>query len=331
MPVRLFCLCCASIILYILSFGLFLERPLSLGFLNLEIQEKTARLKVLPSPKLVILAGSNGPYSHSCAIIGDMLGLPCENAGIAVGIGLDDLFARYAPALRQGDIVYMPMEVAQYVTSHPENNAGADGAILLRYDRDALVQMPAGRVIGAVFSSSFLDFLECLAEMPAAHFGVISAPETLSQDYNEYGDRIGTSLATANRDILANSSRALPPGSAVVEGFGASLIRDFVAEETKAGVMVIGGLPTDFATVKLPPATLAAIRSIYKDNGGAFMILNNLSLYPKADFYDSEDHLAQPCQYKHSIAVAERLGQFLRRSIHPPSPEIQRIAQTCPA
>jgi hypothetical protein len=70
-------------------FGCVLQRPLTLGLLNLEILEKTSRLETMPQPKLVILAGSNGPYSHSCAVIGDMLNLPCENAGIAVGIGLD--------------------------------------------------------------------------------------------------------------------------------------------------------------------------------------------------------------------------------------------------
>jgi hypothetical protein len=37
----------------------------------------------------VILAGSNGPYSHRCETIEPILGMPCVNGGIAVGIGLD--------------------------------------------------------------------------------------------------------------------------------------------------------------------------------------------------------------------------------------------------
>ena len=72
---------------------------MSLGLLRLELAQKTARLAALPSPKLVILAGSNGPYSHSCVVMGAMLNMPCENAGIAVGIGLDYLFARWKPLL----------------------------------------------------------------------------------------------------------------------------------------------------------------------------------------------------------------------------------------
>ncbi|SHF29096.1 hypothetical protein [Acidocella aminolytica] len=60
---------------------------------------KTARVAVLPSPKPVIPAGSNGPYSHSCAVMGPLLGLPCEKAGIAVGIGLVEIFVRYAPTI----------------------------------------------------------------------------------------------------------------------------------------------------------------------------------------------------------------------------------------
>ena len=92
---RIITFCTLSVVLYVIVFAGLIDRPLSLGLLRLEMMQKTARLAALPSPTLVILAGSNGPYSHSCAVIGAMLNMPCENAGIAVGIGLDDLFTRY--------------------------------------------------------------------------------------------------------------------------------------------------------------------------------------------------------------------------------------------
>jgi len=103
-----------------------------------------------------------------------------------------------------------------------------------------------------------------------------------------------------------------------------------VAKETQDGIAVIGGLPTDFESVTLPADTIAAIRSIYVENGGRFVVLGNLSHYPRADFYDSEDHLAQPCQYKHSIAIAGLLSQVLRRPLRPASSDVRRVAATCP-
>jgi hypothetical protein len=326
---RLIACCGLSIFLYVFLFSF--DRPLSLGLLNLEIQQKSSRLATLPSPKLVILAGSNGPYSHSCVVIGSMLNLPCENAGVAVGIGLDDLFAQYGPSLHHGDIVYMPMETAQYIVTRAQNNASVDGAILLRYNWKALGALGTERVLGAIFSSSFVDFLDSLAEMSAAHFRFLSASTLIAAEYNTDGDRIGTSLATANQNLVPLSPRIDPGADRIAHAYGSDIIQHFVANQTHAGVEVFGGLPTQLQTAQLSHATIAAIRSVYVSAGGGFITLNNLSQYPRADFYDSEDHLAQPCQYKHSIEVAEALGHALRRAISPPPVALTRLASTCPS
>ena len=94
-----------------------------LGFLRPEIDAKLARGAAVGSPKLVILAGSNGPYSHRCETIEPMLGLPCVNGGVAVGIGLDYLFTRWERRLHPGDVVYLPMEEAQYSRSRAATDA----------------------------------------------------------------------------------------------------------------------------------------------------------------------------------------------------------------
>ena len=107
------------------AFGFILDRPLALGFLRHQIDAKLARGASIDGPKLVILAGSNGPYSHRCETIEPILGMPCVNGGVAVGIGLDYLFARWQPLLHPGDIVYLPMEEAQYVRTRAGNRAGA--------------------------------------------------------------------------------------------------------------------------------------------------------------------------------------------------------------
>jgi hypothetical protein len=104
---RRFAPCLASLLLYALVFGCILDRPLALGFLRQQIDAKLARAAAIEGPKLVILAGSNGPYSHRCEIIEPILGMACVNGGVAVGIGLDYLFARWQRVLRAGDTVYL--------------------------------------------------------------------------------------------------------------------------------------------------------------------------------------------------------------------------------
>ncbi len=327
---RIIASCFLSLVIYVIIFAGLVDRPLSLGVLHLEITQKTDRLAALPSPKLVILAGSNGPYSHSCAVIGAMLNLPCENAGIAVGIGLDDLFIRYAPLLHAGDVLYMPMELQQYTSTRAQYRAGVDGAFLLRHDRSVLGRLSPGRILGAVFCCSLSDFLESLAEMPLAYVGFIDPQRLLTSEYNGQGDRIDNPLADADTALLGHPPRPVPDAQEIAGGYGTALIARFVGQETAQKIIVIGGLPTDFTSADMTASVIGTVASAYTENGGKFAVLPNRSQYPVQDFFNSEDHLARPCQYKHSIAVAYVLGYLLNRPVQPASSAMTRLAAACP-
>ena len=327
---RILACCLASLALYGAACAFLLDRPLSLGPLRFAMQQKLARGARLPSPKLVILAGSNAPYSHSCAVIGAMLRLPCENAGIAVGIGLDELFARWTPLLHRGDIVYLPMEVQQYTVDRAGNRMSIDGAMLFRHDRALLARLGPGRFIAGAFGLTLPDTLEALAEMMAARAGLADPHAMIAGDYDAEGDRIGATAATADPAFLAVLHRSEPPEAAIAHGFGARLIAGFVQREARRGVVVIGGLPTDFRDIPLPRADLAALRAVYEGNGGKFLQLANLSRYPRADFYDSEDHLMQPCQIRHSILIAAGLAGLLHRDAGQPDEAMRNLARACP-
>ncbi|MDE8347627.1 MAG: hypothetical protein POH28_15855 [Acidocella sp.] len=303
-----------SLLLYFMLFGLVLDRPLSLGILRLEMEQKAARLATLPAPKLVILAGSNGPYSHSCVVMGAMLHMPCENAGIAVGIGLDDLFARDAPFLHRGDVVYMPMELQQYTTTQGELATSVDGGMLFRHNWRLLGRLGPRRWLGAMFCCDLADGLESLAEMGVAATGVINPAQMLEVEYNTQGDRVDNG-GPPDAALLSGPARAVPAVGAITHGYGTRLIRRFVVAMRARGVVVIGGLPTDFNTVALPSPVLAAVRAVYR--GGPFLLLPNESRYPPADFFNSEDHLRRPYQLAHSVLVARGLGALLGRAVLP--------------
>jgi hypothetical protein len=209
--------------------------------------------------------------------------------------------------------------------TRPENDAGPDGAILLRHDRDVMVTLPPDRMMAAVFSQSFPNLLESAIEMPMT--GMISPGRMLAAEYDAEGDRIGTTLQTAKPELLRDR-QAAPP--IFVPVYGATLIRTFIRAETARGVIVIGGLPTGFSTAPMDLAAIDAIRSFYLQNGAKFASLPNLSRYPVADFYDSPDHLAQPCQFKHSIAVARLLGGVLGIKMSAPTAAEVALAKTCP-
>jgi hypothetical protein len=326
---RLLACCALSVLLYVLAFAFWLDRPLSLGLLRMEMLQKTQRLAALSSPKFLILAGSNATYSHSCVVIGAMLAMPCENGGVAVGIGLDEIFRRDAPYLRPGDVVYLPMELAQYTATRRQYDAGADGFLLLRHDRALLAQLPPDRILGALFCCTLADALDAVAEMALARHGV-SPQALLAREYDVQGDRIDNDLAGAIPELLHHPPRAVPRVRDIRQGYGAALIARFVAAEAARGVIVIGGLPTDFSTLALNDDLVRTIANIYTAHGEAFLVLPNRSLYPPEDFFNGEDHLARPCQYLHSIAVAEGLAGLLHRPALPPGPAIAQVAAACP-
>ncbi len=257
--------------------------------------------------------------------------MPCENAGIAVGIGLDDIFVRYLPLFHAGDIIYMPMELQQYTLSRVQNRSGADGAILLRHDRHLLAALPLDRALGALFCCNLADLLESFAEWPTVQACLFKPTDILSNEYNEQGDRIDNLPRYTDPSLLRDASRTLPDAAAIQSNYGTKLIAAFVSQASRRGVIVIGGLPTQFNSTIPSPALISTIANIYKTNGGQFIALPNQSEYPVEDFFNSQDHLTQPCQLMHSIAVADMLARLLARHPRQLDQNLVDIAVTCPS
>jgi hypothetical protein len=309
---RILLACGASVLLYIVLFAFVLDRPLSLGALRARIEAGLARGAATEGPKLVILAGSNGPYSHRCETIEPMTGRPCVNAGIAVGIGLDYLFARWKPLLHPGDIVYMPLEEAQYARSRATAELGPDAAILLRHDRATLWTMPLHRRIAALFASDLRGGIMSVIETALVGEGFHDPRAAVTGSFNARGDHVGHTqrLGSSGQAALAAARPFHPSAAEIRDGYGTSLVRDFLGWAKRRGILVVGGLPTGFADSPIDEDSVAAIRSIYRDGGAAFLELPGRSRYPRSAFFDTPDHLNEAAQIRHSVAVGRALARM---------------------
>jgi hypothetical protein len=313
--VRLIIACLTSLLLYATAFGFVIDRPLELGFLRQQIDAKLARGALINGPKLVILAGSNGPYSHRCETIEPIIAMPCVNGGVAVGIGLDYLFARWQPLLHPGDIVYLPMEEEQYTRNRSAAELGPDASIMFRHDWRTLAALPPERWIAALFSfdlrAALMGPLETL--LVAAHFRDPRAAVTGAM--NAWGDHVGhtAALAAVSESVLATAVPQHASADNIRTGYGTVLIGRFARWAIAHGIQVIGGLPAEFADAPMPDATMDAIRAVYLSNGAAFLELPNLSRYPRVAFFDTSEHLNETWQIKNSKLLAEQLQFFLRR------------------
>jgi hypothetical protein len=312
---RLAAACLSSLLLYGVLFGAVLDRPLSHGFLAQQIEARLARAGAIGSPKLVILAGSNGAYSHRCETIEPIVGRPCVNGGIAVGIGLDYLFARWQAVLRPGDVVYLPMEEAQYIRSRAATETGPDAAIMLRHDRTTLATLPQ-RWTGAFFAFDLRALLMSLIERALVAGGFHDPRAAVTGRSNDWGDHVGhtPALGAASQAVLATMAPEHPTDAQIRDGYGTTLISGFLRWAGAHGVHAIGGLPTGFADSPLPEDEVAAIRAVYAANGAGFLELPDRSRYPRSAFFDTPDHLSEPWQIAHSEALAVRLKPAQERS-----------------
>ena len=310
---RLACACAASLLLYAAVFAVLLDRPLSLGFLRAQIEAKLARGAAVASPKLVILAGSNGPYSHRCETIEPLLHRPCVNGGVAVGIGLDYLFTRWEPLLHPGDVVYLPLEEDQYTRSRAATAVGPDAAIMLRHDWATLVRLAPDRWLGALFAADLRGALSSLIEMGLVATRFHDPRGETTGSMNEWGDHVGHTVALASLSVpvLAAVNPLHVSAAQVRAGDGTAMVVDFLAWALAHQVRVVGGLPTGFADAPIPDATVAAIAAVFSAHGGCFLLLPNRSRYPRSAFFDTPEHLNEPAQIAHSRTVAMALRDIL--------------------
>jgi hypothetical protein len=306
---RILFACVASLLLYGVAFACLLDRPLTLGTLRARIEANLAFGRSIHQPKLVILAGSNGPYSHRCETITRIIGRPCVNAGVAVGVGLDYLFTRWKPWLFPGDIVYLPLEEAQYSRPRAASDLGPDAAIMLRHDRATLLTLPLRRQIAALFACDLRAAVMSLIETTLADDDFNDPRVGATGGYNKWGDHVGhtAALAALNQSALTAIVPFHPTGAQIDSGYGTVLVVAFLGWAEAHGVRVIGGLPAGFVDSPLGSDELAAIGSVFRGNGAEFLETPEGGRYPRSAFFDTPDHLNETAQISHSVAVARAL------------------------
>jgi hypothetical protein len=240
-----------------------------------------------------------------------LLGMPCVNGGVVVGFGLDYLFAQWEKRLHPGDIVYLPMEEAQYIRTYAATSVGPDAAIMFRHDWATLLGLSPGRAMGAAFSFDPRAALMSLIETALVWSGFQDPRASDVGTTNAWGDHVGhtAALGRANAAHLATMLPFHQTAAAIASGDGTAMIRDFIVWAAAHGVIVVGGLPAGYARSPIPDATRDAIRRVYAMAGARFIDLNDR--YPPSAFFDTPDHLNEAAQIQHSAAVAAALAVTL--------------------
>jgi hypothetical protein len=298
----------ASVLLYAAVFAI-VERPLTLGDITKQLDYKLTYAREIGSPKIVILAGSNGRYSHSCRQFTAVLGCACVNASVAAGIGLDLQLETYAPVLASSDIVYMPLEYEQYSATESAMHGGVQNAVVLRHQGERLWSLPMQRVV-STFGAFDLPFLmRGIVEMALARTGFRrrTGIDTLTEQGDERDHSVEKSAAYAQY----LSTAEVPDTRVPDRSFAQEVLVRFLESARHKGVIVVGGLPTVPIDTAIDGLGVERISRLYRDTGQFFIATDSRSQYPRSCFYDTTYHLNETCQAKHSLAVATRLSDLV--------------------
>jgi hypothetical protein len=296
-----------SIALYAATFGVLLQKPISIGVMRDMYLTKIQYARSIDRPKIVVSAGSSGLYGIRCELVEMNIGVPCVNMSTNLQMGMTGILEFARRAARPGDVVVLPLEYGVYA-------GGGYGSTLrqyaVAYDRDLLRRLPVERQFWSAFYFDLKWAFAALSENWAFYVRGERLPMQQAGGLTAQGDLQGHDFRKGAR--FADEVRRQPPGSVYLEEVDESaealpILRDFLQWASSNAILVVGTLPPNVDTAGLDEERLGIIRETYLQAGHTFAELENRGLYPVECFYDSSQHLNETCQAAHTRALTRAL------------------------
>ena len=299
-----------SLLIWCCLFLLVLKKPLTVGLYYDLFKHKTAHAEKSSAPRFFIIAGSNGLYSHDAGTFEKILNLPATNLSVAVMFPLNYLLERYQSLLKNGDIVYLPLEYSNY--------SGGSGNGSFGDVYDITIERNFSKLTCRRFYNCFARFdlntlVESVAESTLAAAGV--KPLVTAADLTDYGDIAINTRENAKPYISYIKSI---PRANITFSAANPCIKEFLLRAKAKGITVIGGLPVNFTDTVVPEEVQNKIETLFTGNQALFVKAPNRSLYPRDAFFDTSYHLKRQAQINHSEIIAREMlkkypGLFVKK------------------
>jgi hypothetical protein len=262
------------------------------------VLEKDRLIRNTPSPKIVLVGGSNLAFGIDSKQIEDSLGLRVVNMGLYAKLGLKYMLAQVRPYIKQGDVVVVVPEYDQFYGDF----ANGDNTL-----NTALLYAPADRIPDFIRSYSIVDvvlrprvenarrsFLRAAASAVGREhqfFPPDTNPVYNRNSFNQYGDVVAH-LGKKGMDPDSIYVKELPP----LKDFNRGTLSDLnsiAASARERGAHSYFMFPSyiDRSYIINIPAIEALRRKI--DDGTTMPIVGTAAdfVYPKQYFFDTRYHL----------------------------------------
>jgi hypothetical protein len=302
-----------SIVVYASIFIFVVDKPLSVGQLAPLLDKKNDVLRSTVGKKIVIIAGSNGGFSHRCKAMEAILSMSCANMSLNADISLSFLIDNIQDSLAPGDVVYLPLEYDYLTRNKVSEMSGGEVPYLVRHRRSYLLGRGAERALNAVFYFDAKFLISSIIEMTLKRVGYSHKQRYDVKDLTKQGDWSGhTQDASAKyREHLKTLTFSIPDDIFSKDSYAAQEMLKFMEWAHENNILLIGGLPTVLDDGELPAAEVRDLCHFYIEHGHRFIALSNLSQYGRAAFYDTGYHLNEPTQIEHSKSLAYEIRSVI--------------------
>jgi len=306
----------AGIVVYLITFLYIVAKPLTIGEAGRYNDYKAHYLaSLLGQRKIAIFGGSNGRYSHRCETIAALTHIPCANLSTAAGSDLDWMMSPYWPYLEKGDVLYMPLEYWPLLA--PGARIGNEAPYVVRHQHDWFGKYSPSQLPFALFYFDCRYLISAIGEMLLASRGY--QPRTSVLTMTEQGDERGVTQDKAfpYRSFIQDIPTRVVRLDAYDNAESLKALSAIIDEARAKGVILVGGLPTVFEDTRVPATVVDRLRDVYEGQGACFLVLPNLSKYPRSDFFDTAYHLQEKYQIAHSVTLAPILAEISRAGVCP--------------
>ena len=262
------------------------------------VLEKDRLIRTTPSPKIILVGGSNLAFGMDSKLVQDSLGLNVINMGLYAKIGLRYMLAQVTPYISRGDIVVVVPEYDQFYGAYIEGDNTLNTAMLYT---------PTDRVPDFIRSYSIIDvILRPRAENARRSFLRAAAAAVGREDqffppdtnpvynrhsFNQYGDAV-KHLGRKGMDPDSIYVKELPP----MKEFNpdaVEILNDLYNRAQTAGAHAYFTFPSYIDRSYV--LNVANIDSLTRriDRGTAMPIIGNATMFvfPKNYFFDTRYHL----------------------------------------
>lgn len=288
------------------------NKPFTIGWSKVAYNKKYQYYSGIKneSNPIIIVAGSNGIFSHSCAVIESITNRKCINYAVAAGNGIGYILEKSKEVIVPGATVVLPLEYGFYSASEDKELSGVVGNVnIIENDPTYLTKFGLHRFMYAIFSKNLQYVIGSIIEnmLYKVNFKMRFNIDQL----NKNGDMTGHTISNGAiyTKHIEHLTAARPESAACLNSFGKQVIIEYINYVHQHNGEVYGALPTTFNSALSIEDTrnISCIRNLYLDNGAKFIDLSNNSMYSRESFYDTFYHLNQEAQIEHSKLISKEI------------------------